>query len=746
MPEPEVQEPLEPEERPSEDQSPALGGLLLQYWRLLRQYYWVLLLTSIVGLGVAYFWTERQPKMYRAQSKIVFHKRQGDVLGRNIEEVKMVDPGGHWAFERFWNTQEQIFKSRWFLERVVESKGLLNVPGFLDPPSSGEKRTQAERIDAAIGRLQSATNVHLKRESRVGIISARTEDPKLAKKMANGMAKSYVEYTEEQQSGGLKEITNWFDSYVKSKRKDLENAQEKLQNFRQKNNILSFSYKDRQNLTAKNIESINSSLLDTRKKLAAKTALLKQVKSLQKSGNSKAIASLTKDESLADMFNREATLEEELAKLETKYLTEHPKVRAVRTQLKTVRNNIDSEIQGIKSGLENRVEVLRDNKRQLEGKLASHKEKAFQLDELGVEYSRLKGRAKNLKELYNTVLQRSSELDINSLYNPDNIRVLERAQAPNAPVSPSLPLNLAVGLFLGLGLGAGITIVLDTMDTTIKSKEEVSDISGRPVLTMLPELTPTSLEGVKPIGESAADTITHTAPKSTFAEGIKTLRTNLTFMSPDDPPRSILVTSPGPGEGKTLICVNSGIAAAQSGESTVLVDTDLRKPRLHKTLGLDKGVGVTEIIGERVPLDEGVQSTPVENLDLVSSGEIPPNPSELFHSNRFEEFVSTLHDKYDKVFYDSPPIGAVSDPLVLSQLVDGVILVVEFEQTRTESLAQSIEQMSGVGAPLLGTVVNEVSARRGGYYGYNYSYYRYADYHYGGDEDAAADRGQKLAS
>lgn len=720
----------------------SLGAILVHYWRLARTYYWLLLLVCIAGVTGAYYWTKQQPKIYQTSSKIVYHNSRGNILGRNIEQVELLNPGGRWQFEQFWHTQKEVLRANWFLERVAKREGLLDNPKFMPDPPDGQTRSKEEAMQLAAGRISGMTDISLQRDSRVGVVTVRSKHPELATTLANGVADAYIEYTKEFQSGGMERITNWFDQYVAKKRTELEEAQTKLQKFQRDNNILSLSYEDRQKRISQNIEAVNGQLQTVQGKLSAEEALLEQIRTMEQSGDDlNAIADLVENEALKKLFAREAELEQELADLKTRYMAKHPQVSGVQEQLKVVRKNIQSEINRIRSATSNKVAVLRRQKGKLQGQLRGLEQQLAKLDEVGVEYGQLKHRAENLEEVYDTVLKRSSELNINSRYQRNDIEVLEHATVPENPVSPSLPMNLALGLLLGLSLGAGGTILLDTLDTTIKSEEDVEKYTDKPILAMLPKLDAGLLRGLETIGESAADTITHTAPKSSFAEGIKTLRTNLTFMSPDNPPETLLVTSPGPSEGKTLTSVNMAIAMAQSGQKTIIVDTDLRRPRLHKALGVEKKGGVTSVVTRGEPLETQVQSTVVDNLDALACGEVPPNPSELLHSEKFEGLLDQLRANYDRVIFDSPPLVAVSDALVLSQSVDGVLMMVEFAQTRRETLRHSLEQLHGIGAPLLGLVLNEVSARSGRY---GYGTYRYE--YYGERDDENRPPGSRMAS
>jgi capsular exopolysaccharide synthesis family protein len=737
-----------PEQPPPGDEGESAGETFAQYWRLIRNYYWIVIITCAVGASVAYFYTQRQPEIYRTSAKIVFHQSQDNIFGKQIDRVEMMNTEAGWGFRQFWNTQKEVFRSRWFAERILKrdpaeddgvDKPLLEYEKFLE---SEEDRDFDERVDAGIQKIKTAVSVELEPDSRVAKVTAETQDPKVAELIANRTANEYTDYTEEVQSKGLDKITKFFDERVSEKRTNLEKAQQKLQEFKQENNILSFSYEDRQNQTASSMASKTEQVDQIEKQLSDARSLLEQVRTLEEDDeqDERAIAYLVENESLKQMFQRESELETELARLKTEYLDEHPKVKAVARELEVVRDNIDEEIDKVKAGIQNRVNMLESQKSRVESQRASLKNQLLELDKLGADYQQLKNRKDNLQELYDAILQRASELDISSAYNSENIEILERARQPAGPVSPVLPFNLAIGLGLGAMLGLGGIVLIDALDTTIRSEEDLTQYTDKPILANLPELDESVLAGLETIGETPADTITHTAPKSSFAEGIKTLRTNLTFMSPDDPPETLLVTSPGPGEGKTISSINLAIAMAQSGSRTLLVDTDLRKPRIHKALGVEKDSGVSSLIRGETTLAESTGATEIEGLDIITSGEVPPNPSEMLHSERFHDLVEEMGAAYDRVIFDSPPLAAVSDALIISNMVDGALLVVEFGKTRRETFLRSLEQLQGIGAPLLGHVLNEVR-KDGAGYGYGYSYYRYSYYQYGEegeDEDRLA--------
>lgn len=732
-----------PEQRgpiPSEEMGESLGDLLARYWLLLKRFYWVLILTSIAAVAIAYTWTQRQTPVYLATSKLIFHESQPNIFGNQFERVEFIDPGGRWQFEQFWNTQREILLSKWFAERVLDREGLLDDPRFL-PENPEEPRSEEQRRRAAIRTLQGVTDYALQRDSRVALVNVRFPDPELAAQIADGVAEAYVEYIREFQSGGVQQLANWFDDYVSTQREQLDAAHAKLQEYQRDHNILSLSYEDRRNITAQALEAISTKLRDVEAELYAQEALLNQIIAMEESGEDlRALGDLVDNPALKAALARESELKQTLASLRTRYLDEHPSVRETDEQLIVVRQSIDDEIGRIRSAVENRAAVTRRNAKNLHDERERLTAEIAKLNDIGFGYTQLMDSTETLRQHYEAVLGRTTELDLNALYERDIIQVLEGADVPTGPVSPQLPLNLAVGLLVGLFAGASIMILVDALDNTVKSSDHITRYTDRPILGTLPAVDKAALKGVPNFGLSALDTLTHTAPRSSFAEGIKTLRTNLMFMAPDSAPQILLMTSPGPGEGKTLTSLNMAIALAQSGQRTLLIDGDMRRPRVHKAVGIDNSTGLSDLITIGGEVEDAIQAAPFdeENLFFLPCGPIPPNPSELLHTEEFRSLMRKLRDKFDRIIIDSPPLAAVADALVLSHSADALLLILKFGQTRQELFGRSVEQLEAIGAPFVGTVLNSID--ESSTYGYAY-YYRYRY-----DEPGDKPRDKKLAS
>jgi non-specific protein-tyrosine kinase len=291
-----------------------------------------------------------------------------------------------------------------------------------------------------------------------------------------------------------------------------------------------------------------------------------------------------------------------------------------------------------------------------------------------------------------------------------------------------------LAIVIGVLLGLGIVFLVEYLDDTIKTPDDISRITGLSTLGAISRLKESG---------GPRQLVTWLRTKAPESEAYRTLRTNIQFSSVDKPIRSLLVTSSSPGEGKSTTTANLAAVLAQTGQRVIVVDTDLRRPVLHKVFGVPNNVGLTNslLAGENVSLDGYLQATEIGSLSVLTSGPIPPNPSELLGSHRMERLVDTLAQAADIVLFDSPPILAVTDAVVMARHVDGVLLVVDAGHTREHALAQAVGELQKTGVNLLGVALNRLDTRRGGYY---YYYYYYSDDQDGRRRRSPAGRNLKL--
>lgn len=362
----------------------------------------------------------------------------------------------------------------------------------------------------------------------------------------------------------------------------------------------------------------------------------------------------------------------------------------------------------------------------------------------------LGGSAQINEELYQVLLKKLQEIDLAKDVAMFNVRVIEYANVPVSPIKPNKSLNLIIGFMMGSFMGVGLAFFREYLDTTVKTTEELKDSFGLTVLGLIPTIDgnhkpKTTLDllygrffdknmkdiviGQKETEEELRFKVHRLAGteqlQAVTAESYRNLRTNLQFAQLDKPLKKLLVTSSIRGEGKTTTCVNLGIILAQTGKNILIVDTDLRRPRIHRAFDTVRDVGLTNLLMGESRLEDVVIATDVKNLFILPSGPLPPNPAELIATEKMKLLIKYMESKYDYIIFDSPPLVAVTDAALLSSNVDGVLLIVEAGALPRDLLAQGLERLTSVKANIVGGVLNNVNLQKGSRYYYNY-YYDYA--------------------
>jgi tyrosine-protein kinase Etk/Wzc len=366
------------------------------------------------------------------------------------------------------------------------------------------------------------------------------------------------------------------------------------------------------------------------------------------------------------------------------------------------------------------------------------------LPDKNVQLARLERNRKVDENLYMMMREKYEESRITQAGQIGKVRIIDTALPPGLPISPKTRMNLILGVMVGLGLGIGVTFLSEYLDTSVRRIEDIEAL-GLPVLGAIPSIDPVAMNGHNEVSsilgqldkpwETKGRLVTHFKPKSPVSEAYRTVRTNLQYTESDKQVRSILVTSAGPGEGKSTTVANLAIAMSQQGVRTLLVDTDLRRPVVHRLFALEKHKGLSNVLVGKIQLHDAIQSTDIKNLDVLTCGILPPNPAEMLGSKRMKQVLAELNKHYEVCLYDSPPLIAVTDAAVLAKQVDGVLLVVKSGQTHQDALIRGVELLDNVRARVLGVLLNDVS--RANTYGSYYYYYYYQYYYYygeGGDE------------
>lgn len=687
--------------------------------RAALRFKWLILsITLVMGAAVT-LWTMRQPKVYEATGTIEFDPRPTQPLGDSLQDVS--DPvSSYWSLREYYATQLRVLGSRNIAERVVTDLGLQHDPDFL---GRSESESEPASLRDAAQILMNRISVEQVEDTRLVEVSVTDNDPERAALIANAIIDAYIQKTLEDRMASSVAALEWLGEQLSELRNELDDSEMALHEFKEEHNVLSVSMEDRQNLVAGEIQAFNDALTEARQR---RIRLSARVERLRQSIQADPLEVTVPDESEgAATQGLQEQLREKLAErasLASRYGAEHPRMKSLSGEVTALREQLSAALEGIAEGA---LADLREA-RQVEGDLRSAVDQAHEaglrLNLREIEYQRLNRSRENKAKLYELVLSRNTETELLSMGHRNAVRVVDSALAPRAAIKPNVPMSAAVGLLLGLALGIGLAFMIYYLDRRLKGPKDVEDL-GVSILGIVPSIdmgTPSA------DGRDLRDLIAHREPMSQAAECCRTIRTNLTFMSPDDPIRSFVITSPTPREGKTTVASNLAISIANTGQSVLFIDTDLRRPRVHKAFGLDNDLGVTSVALGAVDLDGAVQKTVVSGLDVLTSGPIPPNPSELLHGRGFARIVAEALEKYDRVILDSPPLGAVTDAAILSTLVRGVVLVVKTDQTTRDGLKHAIRQLQHVSANVLGAVVNDVDAQSNPYGYYQYYRYRYS--------------------
>ena len=363
----------------------------------------------------------------------------------------------------------------------------------------------------------------------------------------------------------------------------------------------------------------------------------------------------------------------------------------------------------------------------LEGVRRKYAAKLEKLPATELELARLDRERQLNSSTYGMLMQKYEEAKIAEAGKISNIRVVDRARVPRSPIQPQKKRNLAFGVVIGLALGLGVAFVLDYTDNSVKTPKDIDKSGNMTILGTVPMLKTKTGKKDRVMG-IVSHLVTEQPTRSALAEAFRAIRTNLQFASPDNPIHTLLVTSAIPGEGKSTVTANLGIAMAQMGIRTLLVDTDLRKPVLRRVFGLEQESGFSDFMADRISLEEALCATGVENLTLLPAGSLPPNPSELLGSKKMESLIDRLKQDYQLVIFDSPPAIGVTDAAILGSKLDGAVLIVRTGKTDRAAMLRAKEILERVRTNVLGVIlhmVTPVHGRYGYYYGYYYHYYPY---------------------
>ena len=740
---------------------------LRDYLRVLVKRRWTIITVFAVIFITVAIHTFTATPIYQSTVRLVIEKENPNVV--SIEEVMAVDSSG----TDYYQTQYKIIESRGVAREVIKRLHLGDSEEFFPKPKddfvSNLKRSINETIQSwkdtvedlisgkqdevkvkgpqegydadseLVSNFISRIEVSPIRNSRLVDLSFEAKNPVLATKIANTLAQAYMAQNLEIKLRAVKEAVSWLNKRVDEERKKVGKAEQALIQYKEKAGIITDFSSDTEQVTAQKLAQLNAQVVDAESVRVEAETRYKQALSLQGSPDMLgSIPEVINNELIHEINKMEVELYKRMSELSKKYGRKHPQMVAIESELKTLANRKSQVIVRVINSLRTQYRVTLAKENSLKAAFEKQKQETLDLNKKAIQFSALHREAQSARDMYELLVKRFKEATLTEDMRTGNIRVVDRAEVPRSPVKPKKKLNLMLAIIVGLVFGIGLAFFFEYLDNTIKIPDEVKQY------LRIPYLGPTPLvEGKDRKSEDRlADLVCLNAPKSTASESYRGIRTNILFSSAGSAPQVILVSSPGPREGKTMTATNLAITMAQSGSKVALVDCDLRRPKIHRMFGLTKDRGLTNLLVGNAKFGETVvHSKDLSNLDIVFSGPVPPNPSEMLGSDRMKEFISELRKHYDRVIIDSPPITAVTDAAILGKIVDGVVMVIRAGQTVREVAKNSVNQMHAVGANVLGAVLNAVDIGKDKYY--YYYYYQYYHYYYGDDDKKEKRRNKK---
>jgi succinoglycan biosynthesis transport protein ExoP len=734
--------------------APVIHGLAVQdsvlreYFRVLRKRLWVVVGCVAVIVSAITIATLRSTRIYEAAGKIVINK--ADPVALNLKDSQ----GGNLAYDdpTDLDTEVLILRSDLLALQVIRE---LNLDKQLDPNApanagSGLQKTtdalqpDSPRTSALLAGFRNRLNVALVPGTRAIEIRYRSPDPDRAAQVVNTLMHTYVEQNFKTRFESTMQASDWLSKQLVDLQIKVETSQEKLVRYQKEHGILGID--EKQNIITSKLDELNKGLTAAESERMEKESLYRMVQSgdadtlaAASSINNTQQGGIATSSLLDKLREQEADLKIQVAELSTQFGPAYPKVVQLNNQIKEVDAQIQVELRKVSARLRGDYLASLQRENMLNAAMEKQKQEANKLNESAIEYSLLKRDLETNRTLYEGLLERLKEAGVTAGLRSNNFRIVDAARKPTVPTEPDIPRNLTFALALGLATGVGLAFVMEALDNTVRTPEQAQAISGLPSLGVIPLGSLIGEVGnvarlTVAASKEAVELVTQARPQSQMAESYRALRTSLLLTSIGAPPKVILVTSSLPQEGKTTTSMNTAIVLAQKGSRVLLIDADLRRPSVHKALGMGPRTGLSNVLTGSAPLHQViVRSTLIPTLYILPAGTPPPNPAELLASTNMRDVLNELREQYDHIVIDTPPTLSVTDAVVLSTCADSVVLVIRSGQTTRQALRRSRDLLVRVNARIAGVLLNAADLKSADYY-YYYEYRgKYGDWYYNTD-------------
>jgi capsular exopolysaccharide synthesis family protein len=766
---------------------------LRDYWRSVRKRLWLVIGIAVLITSLATIYLARKPDIFEAQARVqVDLERTNPALGAKDNSIIVNSPVNDPAY---FNTQLQILTGPGLLRRVAKTLDLEHNPAFLRPAAKqkvstwqsllrmigfGAKETasseqreevplansatqltaredmaEAKRLAPYVDALQRNLKVEPVRESRLSVketrlidIAFKHSDPEIAAKIVNTIADTFVASNFERKSESNTSTADFLQKRIADLQGDIRQREEELVNYAKNHEILSLDQS--QNTVVERLAGLNRQLLEAEndRKLA---------EAAYRAALAPGAAEAISEESNAKKFIDDAKLklaelQQKRAELLVENTEEWPEVKEIEKQIASLEQQLKDAVSRsttvVVKNLETKFNQAKAREDALRDAFNKQRGETLTQNEAAITYRIIQQEIETNKGLLESLLQRSKENDVAGAGTPNNIHVVDYSIAPENPVSPRRLLSVMVALMLSLSFGVGLALFLEYLDDTVRSTDDVENLLRLPALAVIPSVESSSRRRrlLPAVGASQArngnshdhpELLVDADARSSLAEAYRQLRTSVLLSTAGRAPKTLLITSSVPSEGKTTTAVNTAISLAQTGANVLVLDADMRRPRLHGIFETENRHGLSTILSSEMKDEEVfnmIQQHVASGLYVLTSGPIPPNPAELIGSDQMRHLLKVLESSFTHIIIDSPPIASFTDGVLIASMVDGVLLVVHSGKSSRGIVRRSRQLLQEVGAKIFGVVLNNVNLRsQDSYYYYN-SYYHQS--YYTADADA----------
>lgn len=713
---------------------------LRDYLRIVLKRRWVVIAVFIILVATVAISSFMMDPIFQARTQILIDRENPNVV--NIKEVLAVGA----TDQDYYQTQYEILKSKALALKVIEVLNLKESPEFapekqrfslgtlwasllnwIKEVTSSTKEPEALNPDKEYNELVAAFLKRLEvepiRNSRLVNVSFEGKDPDLVTRITNTHAQLYIKSNLERRFSASQEAIAWLNLRIGEVKEKLQGSEVALQDYRGKKNLVSIDFEERYNINIQKLNDLSAAQTRAKTERIEKENLFLELKGLSKKPEMiESMPAVVSNYLIQTLKTEYVRLTGQYHELSEKFGSQHPKMVMLSSQMKEVKEKISQEVEKIARSIETEYRVAMAKEKSILNALEAQKSEALELNQKQIEYNVLKREVETNRSLYESLLKRVKETGVTEGLTASNIMVVDPARVPDKPIKPRIALNILLAVISGLTLGLGLAFFFDYLDNTVKSPDEVERYLSIPLLGVVGRFKKAAKN---PAGGGELPAFSE--PKSNISEGFRSLRTNLLFTSAESKKRALLITSTATSEGKTVVAANLAVAFAQIGEKVLLIDADMRKPRLHVLFNLERSPGLSEVLVGKEKLSSVINDTEISDLKVITCGAIPPNPAELLASKNMKVLIEEAKVYFDTIIIDSPPVMSVTDPVELATLSDGAVMIIKTASTPRPAIQMAIQQLSDVGARVLGCVLNDVDFRReGSYYSYYQYYYKYS--------------------